>query len=221
MVEVASRHVTAPAGSCSKARAGIHPCSPGGSGPPESMKGSRYDTRLAPNRTTGRPCPPPKVSPEHRTGEGPAQSPGPAPVVAPQPAPSAEDRPGEGRQEGHHPVRLQSRVLPRADAQGMARDGGTGRGATVPPGEGQDGQRHPAPRQGRGSPREAAAEAAGLDPSRLSGHSLRSGLATAAAKARKSERSIMAQTGHRSAQMVRRYIRDGELFSENAAAGLL
>jgi integrase len=66
-----------------------------------------------------------------------------------------------------------------------------------------------------------AAEAAGLEPSRLSGHSLRSGLATAAAKAGKSERSIMAQTGHRSAQMVRRYIRDGELFSENAAAGLL
>jgi integrase len=66
-----------------------------------------------------------------------------------------------------------------------------------------------------------AAEAAGLDPSRVSGHSLRSGLATAAAKAGKSERSIMAQTGHRSAQMVRRYIRDGELFSENAAAGLL
>jgi integrase len=66
-----------------------------------------------------------------------------------------------------------------------------------------------------------AAQDAGLDPSRLSGHSLRSGLATAAAKAGKSERSIMAQTGHRSAQTVRRYIRDGELFSENAATGLL
>jgi integrase len=66
-----------------------------------------------------------------------------------------------------------------------------------------------------------AADDVGLDSSRLSGHSLRSGLATAAAKAGKSERSIMAQTGHRSAQMVRRYIRDGELFSENAAAGLL
>ncbi len=31
----------------------------------------------------------------------------------------------------------------------------------------------------------------------------------------------MVQTGHRSAQTVRRYIRDGELFTENAAAGLL
>jgi integrase len=66
-----------------------------------------------------------------------------------------------------------------------------------------------------------ATEAVGLDPSRFSGHSLRAGLATAAAKAGKSERSIMAQTGHRSAQVARRYIRDGGLFTDNAAAGLL
>ena len=32
-----------------------------------------------------------------------------------------------------------------------------------------------------------------------------------------SERSIMNQTGHRSVQMVRRYIRDGSLFRENSA----
>ena len=62
------------------------------------------------------------------------------------------------------------------------------------------------------------AEAAGLDPSRYAGHSLRAGLATAAANAGVSERAIMAQTGHRSVQMVRRYIRDGSLFRENAAA---
>lgn len=36
----------------------------------------------------------------------------------------------------------------------------------------------------------------------------------------KSERAIMNQTGHRSVTMVRRYIRDGSLFLENAA-GLL
>jgi site-specific recombinase XerD len=65
------------------------------------------------------------------------------------------------------------------------------------------------------------AEAAGLDPVRFSGHSLRAGLATSAAKAGKSERAIMAQTGHRSSAMVRRYIRDAELFSDNAAKGLL
>ena len=65
------------------------------------------------------------------------------------------------------------------------------------------------------------AQRASLDPSRFSGHSLRAGLATAAAKAGKTERAIMAQTGHRSVTMVRRYIRDASLFAENAAAGLL
>src|SRR5690606_28465008 len=66
----------------------------------------------------------------------------------------------------------------------------------------------------------AAAEAAGIDPVRVSGHSLRAGLATSAAKAGKSERAIMAQTGHRSVNMVRRYIRDANLFTDNAAAGI-
>ncbi len=64
------------------------------------------------------------------------------------------------------------------------------------------------------------AAAHGLDAARFGGHSLRSGLATSAAKAGKSERSIMAQTGHRSVTMVRRYIRDASLFSDNAAAGI-
>jgi integrase len=63
-----------------------------------------------------------------------------------------------------------------------------------------------------------AAAAAGLDAAAFSGHSLRAGLATAAAAAGASERSIMQQTGHKSERMVRRYIRDGELFRENAAA---
>ena len=43
----------------------------------------------------------------------------------------------------------------------------------------------------------------------------------AAAKAGKSERTIMAQTGHRSVTMVRRYIREVSVFTDNAAAGLL
>lgn len=66
-----------------------------------------------------------------------------------------------------------------------------------------------------------SASRAGLDASVLSGHSLRAGLATSAAQAGKSERAIMRQTGHRSVTMVRRYIRDAELFQDNAAAGLL
>jgi integrase len=57
-------------------------------------------------------------------------------------------------------------------------------------------------------------------PALFAGHSLRSGLATAAATAGKSERPIMKQTGHRSVTVVWRYIRDAELFDDNAAAGI-
>ncbi|MSP50529.1 MAG: hypothetical protein EXQ95_14555 [Alphaproteobacteria bacterium] len=64
----------------------------------------------------------------------------------------------------------------------------------------------------------ATAKAAGLDPAKYAGHSLRAGLATSAAAAGASERSIMAQTGHKSVVMARRYIRSGEVFRENAAA---
>jgi integrase len=61
------------------------------------------------------------------------------------------------------------------------------------------------------------AEQIGKDASCFSGHSLRAGLVTAAALAGVSDRSIMAQTGHRSANMVRRYVRDCSLFRDNAA----
>jgi len=61
---------------------------------------------------------------------------------------------------------------------------------------------------------------AGLDPAKYAGHSLRAGHATAAAIAGASEPSIMKQTGHRSVQMVRRYIREGNLFRENSAGKL-
>ena len=63
-------------------------------------------------------------------------------------------------------------------------------------------------------------ERAGLDAAKYAGHSLWAGHATSAAISGASERSIMAQTGHRSVQMVRRYIRDGSLFRENSAAKL-
>jgi integrase len=64
------------------------------------------------------------------------------------------------------------------------------------------------------------ADRAGLDAAKYAGHSLRAGHATSAAIAGASERSIMRQTGHRSVQMVRRYIRDGSLFRENSAGKL-
>jgi site-specific recombinase XerD len=64
------------------------------------------------------------------------------------------------------------------------------------------------------------AQRAGLDASKYAGHSLRAGHATTAAIAGASERSIMNQTGHRSVQMLRRYIRDGTLFRDNSAGKL-
>lgn len=64
------------------------------------------------------------------------------------------------------------------------------------------------------------AQRAGLDAAKYAGHSLRAGHATTAAIGGASERSIMNQTGHRSVQMVRRYIRDGSLFRENSAGKL-
>jgi integrase len=64
------------------------------------------------------------------------------------------------------------------------------------------------------------ARKAGLPASNISGHSLRSGLVTSAAQIGVSAHKIQQQTGHRSAEMVARYIRDANLF-ENNAAGLL
>lgn len=58
----------------------------------------------------------------------------------------------------------------------------------------------------------------GLDAAKYSAHSLRAGLVTSAAIAGVSDRSIMQQTGHKSHAMLMRYIRDANLFRENAAA---
>jgi len=63
--------------------------------------------------------------------------------------------------------------------------------------------------------------AAGVDPTGYAGHSLRAGLATSAAQAGVSSWKIRQQTGHTSDAMLARYIRDGELFVENAAGVLL
>ena len=57
---------------------------------------------------------------------------------------------------------------------------------------------------------------AGLDPNKYGGHSLRSGFATSAAEAGAEERNIMAMTGHKTTQMVRRYIQEANLFKNNA-----
>jgi len=57
---------------------------------------------------------------------------------------------------------------------------------------------------------------AGIENSNFSGHSLRSGFATVAAESGADERSIMAMTGHKTTQMVRRYIKEANIFKNNA-----
>jgi len=57
---------------------------------------------------------------------------------------------------------------------------------------------------------------AGIDSRNYSGHSLRSGFATSAAESGAEERSIMSMTGHKSTEMVRRYIKEANIFKNNA-----
>ena len=57
---------------------------------------------------------------------------------------------------------------------------------------------------------------AGIESQNFSGHSLRSGFATVAAESGADERSIMAMTGHKTTQMVRRYIKEANIFKNNA-----
>ncbi len=57
---------------------------------------------------------------------------------------------------------------------------------------------------------------AGIENKNFAGHSLRAGFATAAAESGADERSIMDMTGHKTTQMVRRYIREANIFKNNA-----
>jgi len=57
---------------------------------------------------------------------------------------------------------------------------------------------------------------AGIENKNFAGHSLRSGFATVAASFGADERSIMEMTGHKTTQMVRRYIREANIFKNNA-----
>ncbi len=63
----------------------------------------------------------------------------------------------------------------------------------------------------------ASAKAAGLDTALYSGHSLRAGLATSSAREKKPFHKIKAQTRHKSDVTLLKYIRDAELFEDNAA----
>jgi site-specific recombinase XerD len=65
------------------------------------------------------------------------------------------------------------------------------------------------------------AERAGLDPRSFSGHSLRAGFLTSAARRGASIFKMMDQSRHRSVDTLRGYVRDAELFRDHAGAGLL
>lgn len=60
------------------------------------------------------------------------------------------------------------------------------------------------------------AAAAGLEPDLYAGHSLRAGLATAAIQGGASEHVAMKQTRHKSQRVFAGYVRDAELFTQNA-----
>lgn len=64
------------------------------------------------------------------------------------------------------------------------------------------------------------AQAAGLDPTKYSGHSLRAGLVTQAAKNKASVTDIMRQTGHKSTETVNRYIRKANIFEDNVSGNI-
>jgi len=131
---------------------------------------------------------------------------------------SKTDQEGAGREvgipHGQHPETCPVRTLRAWRAAAGITEGAVFRGVN----------RHDQVQVGRLTDRavalivKRAADRAGLDSSSYAGHSLRSGLATAAAAGGAPERSIMRQTGHESVVMVRRYIRSGSLFQENAAA---
>ncbi len=133
---------------------------------------------------------------------------------------SKTDQEGEGRQigipYGSHPTTCPVRALRAWLAAAEIEDGPLFR---------------PIDRHGRfGSERlsdravaivvKRTAEAAGIDPRLVAGHSLRSGMATSAARAGATEVQIMRQTGHKSLPVLRRYVHAGSLFTDNAAAKL-
>jgi integrase len=62
-----------------------------------------------------------------------------------------------------------------------------------------------------------AAKRVGIDPAKVSGHSLRSGFATSAARGGADLADIMAQTGHKNADVARRYIQAGKILQNPAS----
>jgi integrase len=62
-----------------------------------------------------------------------------------------------------------------------------------------------------------AAKRVGIDPSKVAGHSLRSGFATSAARGGASLADIMAQTGHKNSDIAMRYVQRGKILQNPAS----
>jgi integrase len=62
-----------------------------------------------------------------------------------------------------------------------------------------------------------AAKRVGIDPSKVAGHSLRSGFATSAARGGASLSDIMAQTGHKNSDVAMRYVQKGKILQNPAS----
>ena len=66
----------------------------------------------------------------------------------------------------------------------------------------------------------SCAKRAGVE-GRFSGHSLRAGLVTSAVRAGKDARAIQSVTGHKTIEMLYRYVREQKLFADSPSAGLV
>jgi integrase len=64
------------------------------------------------------------------------------------------------------------------------------------------------------------AKAAGIDPTKVSGHSLRSGFVTEAIRQHRDPAVVRKTTRHASDKMLAKYIRERDVFDLNAAKGM-
>ncbi len=133
-----------------------------------------------------------------------------------------EGQPCEPCTEGGHPPRPHT-LVSRNGAERLAGTlGDRGRPRVSSGGSARQPDRRAALRRGRVLDHQGARGRRRFRPGRLlGGHSLRVGIATSAAASGVSSRKIRQQTSHASDAMLARYIRDGELFVDNAAGALL
>ena len=132
-----------------------------------------------------------------------------------------QDRSGRRGHTSGHPIRHSRTDMSVAGAAGLAGTIRHHRRVVFRPVD-----RHGRPSSARLSDQAVAlvvkryAGRVGLSANSFAGHSLRAGFVTSAARAGEPERRIMRTTGHKSVEMVLRYVRQANVFSDNAALAL-